>query len=263
MQMKFHYALALSGICATAANAAVTAHHIERDGRGRIGVTQSVYANPYRWGGNPLEADAVITRKSAAFALYIDYTDTLATIGQPVHLFNLAGANDGSALVLDGDKLHFFAGDSHANVVTGTHTLSAPINDLQIVTAVEFNVDNGGTDRLSIYVDGGLIATSDLDIGNEWAGPGASGLGQLQVRARYQGTSLFDQSTVVPYPHAAPENISFYAFHLASGGGPSDNTIPNILAVDRSLIIPEPSVATLLLPAGLLAFSRRRKRSPS
>ena len=288
MNTRGYCSMALLGILMTTADtSAVVIHHAELDGWGRFGEVGGATANPSLWG------DTDIRRKSAAFALYIDYDTTVANSAVPVHLFNLAGGGEnsariGSALVLEGSKLHFFVGDTNANVVSGDHGLSPKDlstktnnNNVQILTTVRLGAGTGGNDLISIYADGTHVATADLDIGpdNEWSGPGASGLGRKQFSWRYQETQLFGNTAppgaapngndvTIEYPHVGPgngipnnENISFFAFWLAEDGGPAENTIDNILAFDHTLHIPEPSVAALLLPAGLLFLSRRRKRS--
>ncbi|MCH7227323.1 hypothetical protein [Haloferula sp. A504] len=191
-----------------------------------------------------------ITTNSVAHELIFDFTAAVDSETNPINLWEAGGSGRGAALVLQGDDLYFFAGQNNDDVVFGNHGLTSPTLGVQIVTVYEIGAGTGSNELLSIYVNGNLIGTADLETGNDWAGgenPG-SGLGRIENTVRYNGSSLVNQSNVVVYPET---NIDFAVYRLASDGGPAGNTVANIL-------VPEPSVA-LLGACGTLLLLRRRR----
>lgn len=200
--------------------------------------------NAGTWGGSDF------TTFSSAFEVTIDYTATVAGESNPIILWEAGGSGVGSALVLDGTQLHYFAGNGNDDVVSGIHGLSATVTTVQIVTAFEIGAGTGTNELLSIYVNGVSVASGDADTSNDWSGgENGSELGQESGTQRYSGTGLFTVANVVSYPET---NISFNAYGLASDGGPADNTLANIL-------VPEPSSSILLMLGGGAFLLRRKK----
>ncbi|MFK7849505.1 MAG: PEP-CTERM sorting domain-containing protein [Akkermansiaceae bacterium] len=204
--------------------------------------------NPQGWSG------VNYTGQSVAFELTIDFTTAVDNPTVPINLWEAGATGSGAALVLDGDQLHFFAGDSVTDVVSGNHGLTATQNSVQIVSVYEVGAGPGTNELLSLYVNGVNIATGDFATANIWAGSDGGALGADSGNARYFTTGLFNQNNVIDYPEA---NIDFSVYRLASSGGNVDNTLANIL-VSPAAPIPEPSSIALLGLGGLLALRRRR-----
>ncbi|MGD1977886.1 MAG: PEP-CTERM sorting domain-containing protein [Akkermansiaceae bacterium] len=199
--------------------------------------------NAEAWGG------ANRSNFSFAFETFIDYTPTIAGENNPIMLWETGGSGVGSALILDGVNLHYFAGNTNDDVLTRPHGMTVPLDDVQIVASVEMGAAGGGDEVLSLHVNGNLLGSITVNSGNDWTGgENGSALGQVSGTQRYTGTSLFTPGNVVNYPET---DISFNAYWLNSGGGPADNTIENI-------VIPEPS-SLFLCGIGSLAFLRRRR----
>lgn len=192
-----------------------------------------------------------------AFELTFDFTSAVANKTNPVLLWEAGGSGTGAALVLEGAELHWFAGNSNDDVVSGLHGLSAGTLGVQIVTVFDIDGGTAGAELLSIYVNGTDITAggADANTANQWDGGEAySDLGTETIGStyRYNSTSLFASGSVVGYDSTGESNISFAAYQLASGGGPADNTLENIL-------VPEPS-ALALVSLGMLGLMGRRRR---
>jgi hypothetical protein len=192
-----------------------------------------------------------------AFELVFDFTTAVDTETKPILLWEAGGSGTGASLVMDGDELHFFAGNSNDDVVTGLHGLSAGTVAVQIVSV--FDVDGGtaGDELLSTYVNGLDITGGGADAAtaNAWDGGEAfSDLGTKTIGSsyRYNSTTLFATGDVVGYDSTGETNISFAAYQLASGGGPADNTLANIL-------VPEPSTWAVAGLGGIALLLRRRR----
>ncbi|PXA05343.1 hypothetical protein DDZ13_00315 [Coraliomargarita sinensis] len=205
------------------------------------------------WGTNP-ERDS-----DTAFELTFDFTTAVDTETNPVHLWEAGGSGTGAALVLNGDNLHFFAGNSNDDVVTGLHGLTAGTTGVQVVAVFDVEGGTGTNESLSIYVNGVDITSGgvDADTAGVWDGGEANStlgyfLGPGNTE-RYNGTGLFDTNSVVGYDETGETNISFAVYQLASGGGPADNTLGNILVA-----VPEVSTVALLGLFGSLVLLRRR-----
>lgn len=203
--------------------------------------------NPQGWGG------VNNTGQSVAFELTFDFTTAVDAITDPIVLWEAGATGNGAALVLNNDEMHFFAGNSNTDVVTGNHGLTALADDVQVVSVFDVN---GGNELLSLYVNGELIAGGAVDAASAWAGSDAGGLGLEQgaARTRYVGTSLFDNavSDISQFPNDGTD-ISLNVYRLASSGGNADNTLDNIL-------VPSPS-ALLMGAAGLGLCALRRRRA--
>ena len=199
-------------------------------------------------GGSSSFGSSDITTKSTAMEVVFDFTTTFDALTSPVVLWEAGGSGTGSALIIEGDQVFFYAGNGSDDVISGNHGITSPTTGVQIVTVFEIGAGTGTDELLSIYVNGSLVAQGDANTSNDWAGgenPG-SGLGSVYGTIRSNGTS---QGSPVDYPET---NIDFAIYQLASDGGPADNTVANI-------VIPEPTAA-LLSAFGSLFLLRRRRR---
>ena len=238
--MKFPIFIAVSLVCVPLSRGAISAFYSQ------TGAGATAPTNAEQWGGGNF------TNFSSAFDLTFDYTAAVAAVSNPILLWEAGGSGTGSVLVLHGSQLHYFAGNSTDDVVSGSHGLSAGMTDIQIVTAFQVDAGTGTNELLSIYVNGSLIVSGDVNTANDWSGGEAgSAVGQTSGTQRYVGTGLFTDSSVVNYAGPA---ISFDAYRLAPGNGPADadNTLANIL-------VPEPSSSLLFMLGGATFFFRRRK----
>lgn len=193
--------------------------------------------NPQGWGG------VNNTSQSVAFELNFDFTTAVDAETNPIDLWEAGATGSGAALVLNNDLLHFFAGNSNDDVITGNHSLFSPQGNVQIVSV--FEVDGGGDETLSIYVNGALIGSGDFSTANSWAGSDPGALGTNSGNTRYVGTGLFTEANIQDYP---TDDISFAVYTLA------DNQLGDILVAP----IPEPSSLTMIGLGSLLLLRRRR-----
>ena len=207
--------------------------------------------NPQTWGGLSSPGK---TGQSVAFELTFDFTSAIDGISGPLLLWEAGATGSGAALVIDDDNIHFMAGDGSDDIVSGLHGLAGGADDVQIVSVFEIGAGANGTDeKLSLYINGSLLDSTDRATANIWAGSDAGGLGIVQggAGARYSnGSPPFDGGAVANFPNNGTE-ISLNVYRLASSGGDPDNTLANIL-------VPEPSSLALLGLGGLLAARRRR-----
>ena len=203
------------------------------------------------WGTNT-ERDS-----DTAFAVTFNYSTAVALETDPVLLWEAGGSGTGAALVLNGSQLHFFAGNSNTDVVSGNHGLTAGTVGVQVVTVFDIDGGTGSNELLSIYVNGTDITGggADADTANAWdGGESFSDLGTKVIGSsyRYNSTGLFSSGSVVGYDSTGETDIDFAVYQLASDGGPVDNTLPNIL-------VPEPATSASFGLAAVLFLLRRRR----
>lgn len=197
--------------------------------------------------GNPQSLSGTNnTGVDMVFELTFDFTTAVDQTTAPIVLWEMGATGSGAALVLDGDDIHFFAGNSNTHVVSAAHGLTATATDVQVLSVFELNT-NGNSETLSLYIDGNPVPTTgDFDTANIWAGSDAGALGSVagNAGARYIGTTLFTDGDVVNYP---TNDIDLAMYVLGEG----DNSIANIL-------VPEPTSLALIGLGGLMTARRRR-----
>ena len=196
-----------------------------------------------------------VTTRSVAIETIIDFNALVDTPTDAIILYDFGGSGTGSALVLNNNQLHYFASNSNSFVATGNHGLTAPQDDVQIVTVFELGEGTGTNELMSLYVNGALIGSADVASNNDWAG-GESGseLGEESGTQRYNGTGLFTVANVINYPD--PQNISLNIYELNNAQLP-DNTLENILVSTN--VIPSPSAALFgAVALGGMVLRRRR-----
>ncbi len=208
--------------------------------------------NANSWGGSNK------TNSSVIFEVFIDFTADADNATTPITLFELGADAIGSGIAIDGDNILFAAGGgsvANTGVAAGAHGLVAGDRNVQIVAALEYNAGTGGTNELlSLYVNGNLVAQSDVVAGTDWAGANNSNLGASDSFQIFEFVPSLNPNAgdgvngiyAGNYPTDGA-SISFAAYELGVG----DNTIANI-------VIPEPTSLALICIGGLLALRRWR-----
>jgi hypothetical protein len=193
-----------------------------------------------------------ITGKPTAFELIFDFTATTDAIANAIPLLELGGNGTGMAIVLENDNLHFWGGNNLGHVFSTTHGLTAPTNDLQLVGAITFDT-SGTLDTYELFINGvSLGSKSDINMNNDWAGSdGGTGLGTEGGTQRYDGTILFDYTSMTNFADGAGNDITVNLYDLTVPGNDLN-----------SILVPEPSTFALAAfgLVGLIGFGRRRKR---
>ena len=173
-------------------------------------VANMATASPEGWGGTNN------TTKDAVMEVIFDYTAALDTLAaaNPVVVWEAGGTGNGSALVLDGANLVFFAGDHSSDHVSKPHGLTAGQNDVRVATSVAL-----GANTLEIYVDGSSIGSGSVTA-SDWAGSGTSAIGQIGDNAIFaDGTSApFDKTAVVNFNDGAGNDVTFAAYDATAAG---------------------------------------------
>jgi len=218
-------------------------------------VANMATTNAQTWGG------VNNTAKDTLMEVIFDYTSTLDTLTHstatsgapttPVVIWEAGGTGDGTALVLDGDNLVFFAGNHSDDFVSKPHGLSAGQNDVRVATSIDL-----GANALEIYVNGYSRGSASVSA-TDWAGSDTSALGQIGGSAIFQDGALapFTASDVVNFNAGADDHISFSAHDATAAGFDITGVFQTVFRTGFEYRT-EPTMATLAGDAANLDVAR-------
>lgn len=191
--------------------------------------------NAQAWSGSDY------TKSSIMVDLRFDFTTTAAATSSYMWLWEF-GAGIGSSLTISDTDIYLTADDgSVSRFATGAHGLSGGTTGVQALAVFDMVAD-----KLSIYVNGSLIAENTNYTGTDWAGTDAS------VLAPTGGGGGDEPAGTIAYPSAGSANFSMTVYTLGDGTGGTTQLSEVLIPV------PEPS-ALLMGMVGLLLLLRRRR----
>ncbi|MFT5122769.1 MAG: hypothetical protein ACI97B_001401 [Verrucomicrobiales bacterium] len=163
--------------------------------------------------------------QDTSFELWFRPTDL---IGNHV-LFELGGNGNGTSVLLEADRLHFFSQTGSANQMQTTITLppDAAGRFHQLVAVIDFLAAGAGDNVL--YLNGGALSASNHFASGytNFAGSNGSGLGQ--ANSTYSGDSVYPAGTMTPF------NGEIAAFRFYQGKAiDAADVLQNFLEVSAS-----------------------------